>query len=447
MFSSRVLAYSLNSGVRAVAFVAILVLAAIVLIAQTTRMAVAEHFGTSTNLENVRRAVHLDPVNPKYQYRLGLLQEFDWQHMDVAEAVGHLKAATALQPNNADYWSSLGRACFTVGNDGCAEQSYETSVRLAPSTPRFQWDIANYYLLAGKQDESFSHFHRFLELSPDDPTPVFNICQRIVSDPQSIWHKVVPASDTKLRMAYINFLNEGGHPDAAFQYWNEIARDGSKAPYSTVQPYLDGLIARNHIDHASKVWRDLETLGAVQTPSRSPENVLFNGSFERDPLNSGFDWRTAPEEYISLDFSDRDCPNSKRCLRVDFPVANNAEYEPIYEIVPVEPNRHYELTADARSSEISSDSGPRLRVVDPQCPTCVSAESQASIGTTPWHKIAVDFSTGPKTQEVHVSLWRPRGRSFPMEIQGTFWLASVSLTTVSATPASAPEAPQGSQLQ
>jgi hypothetical protein len=195
------------------------------------------------------------------------------------------------------------------------------------------------------------------------------------------------------------------------------------------------------------VWRDLENLGAVQAPGRSPENILFNGSFERDPLHSGFDWRTTPEEYIALDFADRNCSNSKRCLRVDFPVANNAEYEPIYEIVPVEPNRRYELTANARSSEISSDSGPRLRVVDPQCPTCVSAESPASIGTTPWHKIAVNFSTGPKTQQVHVSLWRPRGRSFPMEIQGTFWLASVSLTTVSASPVPVTEASQASQLK
>jgi hypothetical protein len=34
-----------------------------------------------------------------------------------------------------------------------------------------------------------------------------------------------------------------------------------------------------------------------------------------------------------------------------------------------------------------------------------------------------------------------------MEIQGTFWLASVSLTTVSATAAPATEAPKASQLQ
>ena len=117
---------------------------------------------------------------------------------------------------------------------------------------------------------------------------------------------------------------------------------------------------------------------------------------------------------------------------MDFTVPNNAEYEPIYQIVPVQPNYRYELTAYVRSDDISSESGPRLRVLDPECPSCLSGESAASVGTTAWHQVSLVVTTGAKTRALRISVWRPRARSFPMDIQGRFWLTAVSLRAASA---------------
>jgi len=433
VFFPRVLTYSLNSRWRAAILLAAIALPGILLIAQVGRIAVADHWGESTKLADVSRAAKLDPLNPEYQYRMGLFYEYDSEHMDITEAVSHFKEATTLQPNRADYWSGLGRACFTTGDDSCADQAYENSVRLAPAIPHYQWEIANYYLLGGHQKESLSHFRRFLELSPDDPTPTFSVCLRALSDPELIWRTLLAdKGDAKLKLAYVNFLNESGRSEAAYQFWNEITASGSKVSFSAIEPYLDQLIASNHVEQASKVWQDLERLGVIQRPGTGDSaNRIFNGDFEQEPLDSGFDWRHQTQEYLTLDFADRDCYGGRRCLRVDFTVPNNADYEPVYQIVPVLPNQQYSLTAYARSTDISSDSGPRLRVVDLECPACLSGESQASVGTTEWHEISLGFSTGPNTRVVRISVWRPRGRSFPMEIQGHFWLTAVSLKAAS----------------
>ena len=433
MFSLQILSYNLDSRRRTTIFLAAIALPGILLIAQVAQIALADHWGESTKLADVSRAAKLDPLNPEYQYRMGLFYQYDWEHMDVTESVRHFKEATTLQPNRADYWSGLGRACFTAGDDSCADQAYENSVRLAPAVPHYQWEIANYYLLAGRQEESLSHFRRLLELSPDDPTPTYDVCLRALRDPELIWRTLLAdKGDAKLRLAYVNFLNAGGHSEVAFQFWNRIVLDLSKMPFSAVQPYLDQLLTTNHVEQASKVWQDLVSLGVVERPKNSdPTNGIFNGGFEQEPLNSGFDWHHRTQEYLTLDFADRDGYGGRQCLRVDFNVPNNAEYEPIYQIVPVQPNLQYELTAYARSADISSDSGPRLRVVDPECPACFSGESQASLGTTPWHEISLAFTTGPKTQAVRISVWRPRARSFPMEIQGHFWLTAVSLRAAS----------------
>src|SRR5260370_41321425 len=111
---------------------------------------------------------------------MGLCYAYEWEPMDVTEAVRHFKEATTLQPNRADYWSGLGRACFTAGDDPCADQAYENAVRLAPGIPHYQWEIANHYLLTGRQNESLVHYRRFLELSPNYPHPLFGACLRAV---------------------------------------------------------------------------------------------------------------------------------------------------------------------------------------------------------------------------------------------------------------------------
>ena len=443
MDSRNILTYGLDSRWRVNIFLLAITLPGLLLIAQVVRIAMAHQWGESTNLAEVSKAANLDPVNPFYQYKMGLLYEYDWQHMNLESAVRYLKVAATLQPNRADYWSSLGHACFTVGDALCADKAYDNSISLAPGIPRYQWEIANYFLLAGRQKESLPHFRRFLELNSNDAALTFTICLRAFEDPDLIWTALLEGGgDANLKVAYINFLNDHGRSADAYQFWNKIADSRTKVSFSAVQPYLERLIGANQIEQASKVWQDMQSLEVIRKAGTDdPGNRIFNGGFEQEPLNSGFDWRYQAQQYLALGFAN-DCYEGKRCLQLDFTVPNNAEYQPLYQVVPVQPDQQYELSAHVRSADISSDSGPRLRVVDPKCPACLSVESQASVGTTAWHEISLTFVSGPKTDVVNVLLWRPRGRSFPMEIQGHFWLASVSLR-----PAPANQAASQSQVQ
>jgi hypothetical protein len=88
------------------------------------------------------------------------------------------------------------------------------------------------------------------------------------------------------------------------------------------------------------------------------------------------------------------------------------------------------LEAYVRSEDITSDTGPCLRVSDTHQPSFRDAVSETTVGTTPWHRVRVYFPTGPKTQAVRLSVWRPLGRVFPTEISGSFWLDAVTLEIV-----------------
>jgi hypothetical protein len=213
--------------------------------------------------------------------------------------------------------------------------------------------------------------------------------------------------------------------------------EGKPFSASAAMPYVDRLLDNLEYDQAKQVWTDLQSKGLISANKPTGE-LVFNGSFTEKPLNGGFDWRLREQPYLYLDVARPASCQEDSCLYVNFTVPQNLEYEPAYEIIPVKPHQLYSLSAYVRSQDITSDSGPRLRVADPQCAACLSVMTPPVVETRAWHKVELTFITGAHTQVVKLSVFRPRSRVFPMEISGEFWLNSVSIKLAggATTPAS-----------
>jgi len=309
--------------------------------------------------------------------------------------------------------------------------------------PLYRWHAAQSYLRAKRLDESVAQFRRLLDLDPSYAAGIWDSL-RALQPPDAIYQEmfVAPAphaahaaqadrSDSQLAMSYIDFLSAQDEDAAAYRLWKRAVADAGPFRFSGVQPYLERLNERGLIEWAAGVWQDLERLGIVKKPvADESDNLVFNGGFEQFPLNAGFDWRWSGQlAYLAIDFSAPAAYRGAHCLRIDFAVSRNNEYEPVYQIVPVLPNHTYRLQAYVRSEDITSDTGPALRVTDTKQPGFRDAVTDTTVGTTPWHPVGLYFSSGPKTHAVRLSVWRPRGRTFPPEITGTFWLDAVTVSS------------------
>jgi tetratricopeptide (TPR) repeat protein len=431
LFSFVDIEFLLRPRWRAGVFLLGLGLAALFLAGEAIRIGIATSLEQSASVSDLRWALTLDPANPNLHHRLGLVYSYSSEDFNPAEAIKHLRRATELNPHKALYWSSLASACDSLGDAVCADRALERALNLSPMSPRLRWITANHYLLTNRAQAALPHFQRLLELSPEEYSlPTFRICLEALRDPEVVFEKVLPrGADPKLKLAYVNFLSYQPDPGFAQRVWAQtVAASSSPFPFSLAGPYLQRLLDLGRYNEAVGVWQDLARLGIVRKPaSEDRENLIFNGDFAQAPLNAGFDWRFRQVPYVSLDFPDSGGYRGGRCMRLDFTVGQNDEYEAAYQIVPVAPDVAYLLTAYTRSESITSDSGPRLRVLDPACPACLNVSSETTVGTTPWHAVSLMFSTGPHAQLVRVSVWRPRSRTFPTEITGTFWLDAVSL--------------------
>ncbi len=406
-----------------------MLLAAAVLIAFTlfemAHITLSERSLNSKKFEEVKSAIRRDPANPALEYHIGGMYEV--QEMNDDEAVAHFRRATMLVPNRAEYWSALARECFATGDRVCADEAFRNVDLVAPAVPSYQWQIANYFLINDNSEESLLHFKRFLELSREDPTPCFDLCLRAFT-PEQIWSHVVRDLDRpEVKLNFISFLSRNGHTDFAYKLWKEAVANGTPIGFLSVQGYLEQLLAISEVGKAEEVWLTLERQDKIKGDEPGSANLIYNGGFELPHLGGGFDWRDNTNGEVSAFFADTSAYQGRFAARLDFNGGNNNS-EPINHVISVEPNRQYLLKAEIKSEELTSDSGPRLVVHDPYCPGCSRAETESTVGTTPWHEVSTRYTAGPKTIAVIVSVVRVRGRSFPSDIHGHFWLDSVSLT-------------------
>jgi tetratricopeptide (TPR) repeat protein len=416
-------------------FLVLLALVALAGGAEAIKIAAVTALGESTDVSEVRRGLALDPDNAELHHRLSQLYGDSLALSNLTERVAQARRATALSPNKSDYWLNLASACESIRDDACADQSLQRALVLCPRVPRVWWVAGDHYLRTNQPEVAFSCFRRLLELSPDYVAPALGLTFRVYGDPKIIFEKVVGGgSDARLALAYADFMSANNEFDAAHQAWSQVASRGSAFTFADVRPYLEQLLSHGRFQEAHAVWLDLEQRGTIaKPPDRGQDNLVFNGGFEQPPLDAGFDWRSQPSPYVSVDFRDPSAYAGAHCLRVDFSVSQNGEFEPVYQTIPVAPGRAYTLAAYLRTRDITSECGPQLRVVDPYCSACLSVSTESTSGTTAWHSVKVSFIAGKQTQVVRVSVWRPRCRTFPMDISGSFWLDEVSLRAVVGT--------------
>ena len=410
-------------------FISLTAALTMVCVTQVSKIAALAAVEKSTQASTVKRALALDPDNPALHYRLSQLEANSLDSSTLAEAVGEARRATALSPLKTEYWFSLASACETVRDDVCMGESLRRALTLAPTAPSDWWLAGNQYLRSGQTDAALRCFHRLLDLSPDYAEPVFNLAFRAYGDPELILQKIVGhRDDPALELAFAGFATANESYLTGHEAWTRIVNRGTGFPFDAVRPYVQNLLSSGRYDEARTVWRYLEQRDIVPAPLPGDQGELvFNGGFEQLPLDVQFDWSLQRSRYVSVDFADPRAFAGGHCLRLDFPVGENGEFEPLYQFISVVPNESYILSAYVRSSDLTSDSGPCLRVIDPACPHCLDACTEMTVGTSPWHRLNLKFTTGPQTHAARLSIWRPRSRTFPMEISGSFWLDSVSV--------------------
>jgi serine/threonine protein kinase/tetratricopeptide (TPR) repeat protein len=111
-----------------------------------------------------RKAVALRPDSPEALTALGGILTEEGHNV---EALKTLRRVTAMAPNSDFAWDLFGYVCHYAGLLDMAEEAYDRSKELNPTTVRIHWMHARMHLYQGRPQEAAEEMERVLQTSPD----------------------------------------------------------------------------------------------------------------------------------------------------------------------------------------------------------------------------------------------------------------------------------------
>ena len=240
---------------------------------------------------------------------------------------------------------------------------------------------------------------------------MFDICWDLGSGPRVILDQVV---SREALPDYLLYLIRKDMKAETYPVWERAVREGA-ASDEIALGYVDYLIRRDDVVKAKSIWDGLYPGGE--------DSLVWNGGFEKDTENRGFDWRIGKTEGVEVEYDYRNKTEGERSLKLKFSGDKNVDFYHVYQIVPVEPGSHYLLTSDISTDGITTRNGIAWEVY---CEG-LYARSEVYTGTVDWTQARVAFDTPPGCSYVGIRLRRYKSEKLDNLISGEAWIDNVRL--------------------
>ena len=391
------------------------------------RRGIGDLFFQQDSPVSMQTAIKWDSDNPQYYDALGTLTHFYGITGQLDESVQWYASATRLSPYDAHFWSDLGAACDWAGRTDDALRAFQRAVQLFPNSPEINWRFTNCAVRAHKLPEALGSLKMVLAGNSPAHRDVFRLAARVAPDDRAILLILPPQAP--VFFDFLSFEMDAGNLIAAEQAWLRLLE--LKLPFDLREafPYLDALIKHREPRRLLAAWAALaERFPAQIGPLVASSNLVTNGSFERDLLNGGLDWRVVPVEEVAVSLDSQDAFEGSRALRIEFDGKTNLDYGHVFQYVAVQPNTRYRFSAAIRTKGITTDSGPRFQVFDAFSLGKLLQSTVNIVGTSGWSSQILDFKTNSDTRLLIIRVARPPSTKLDNQIGGSVSIDKVSLT-------------------
>jgi tetratricopeptide (TPR) repeat protein len=415
-----------------------------IVIFQASEVWLADYRIHSKNVDEMERGAALLPGDGQAWNLLGHFYQWDFVHSDLPRALADYQRAVREDPLSANYWVDVASASEASGDQTGARKAFERAQTAYPASGEVDFYYGNFLLRQQQYSGAYGELRRAVIADPKLLPVVISRVWRSSEDVGQLLDQVLPA-DIGAYVQALNFLGAAHQADAALVVWQRMRQLGKFIPLQQTFPFIDELIREDRADDARRVWR--EALAAANLPNQEPArgSLIWNGDFKAEFANGGLGWRWDSPPGASIDFDLQTGPNGSRVVRLDFTGGENVNLDAPFEYVPVEPNRRYHFHASIRTEAITTESGMRFAITDPNHKDAVNVVGDSLTGSQAWTPVDADIATGPETHFLLVRLVRYPSRLFDNKLSGTAWIADVSLIPSgipSDVPADAPRGPQ-----
>jgi tetratricopeptide (TPR) repeat protein len=412
------------------------IVVAAILIWQASILWLARHRLESGNLALMTRGIALTPGDGAGWDRIGQLRQSDFANLNIPEAIAAYRKAVTVDPRSPHYWLDLATAYEVDGDNARAKEAYAHAKASAPISAEVAFSYGNFLMRNENYPEAYNELRQAVGSDPKLLPLAISRTWRALENVDQL-NQILPVTSGAYLQA-VNFFASNHQMEPALMEWGHLTALGQSVSLASTFPFLDQLIHEDRAEDARRVWGEARTAAGLPGQAAS-QSLIWNGDFKQDFANGGLGWRWSPVQGATIDFDSQPGPDGSRALRLDFTGGSNINLGTPLQFVPVQPQTTYHFHAYMRTEDITTESGMRFSIVDPNHPNAVSVLTENLTGTHAWNALDVDVTTGAETHFLVVRLFRASSRLFDNQLSGTVWIAGVSLVQAGA------EAEQSSQ--
>jgi hypothetical protein len=354
------------------------------------------------------RAIGYDPKNADYHFVLAQIYNYSTQYLNLSRAGEEYETAVRLNPDRAAHWLELSKYYEQTGNVERCRYSMQMALQKDPNYAQTHWAAANLYIRINDLKTADFELRRTADLDVSYLTQVLDLVWRFYEDPRKIMSTHIPNTKDANRIALDYFISRENEEGASIA-WNRLKMFDTK-PQERFG-YINYLVS---LHKPRDAW---DVFASGHDPA---EGLLYNGSFETEPLNGGFDWRFSSTEHTE---ARRDTTVSKdgyASFLVAFDGKENVDYSRLWHWLPLHKGSLYRLTFWMKIEGITTNEGIFVEVDGK------SSEKQA--GSTDWQQFVLPFTA--TSDLVTVRLRRVPSRKFDNLLAGKVWLDAFGLVEI-----------------
>jgi len=340
-----------------------------------------------------------------------------------AQAITFLTSAVRNNPTDGPTYAAIARLKEESGNLAAAEEAMQAAAQMAPRRVDVQLEVARFWFRRGDIARAMKHmdvvltfggslrdeiFPDLLKLAEDPATRELAhaklLKQRVTWWPQFFNHAAAKATNIETLRAL--FQMQAGGPNA-------VTTEGLRA-------YLQRLQRENLWIESYFVW-----LNHLRKDQLNAIGNLFNGGFEEEISNLGFDWIVTPASQVVVDTASTYGATGQKALRVVFR-GPRIQFQHIRQYMMLDPGT-YVLHGRVRPDNLESAEGIQWLIY------CVGdvkaiAHSERFIGTDHWQHFTTQFKVPTQGCAVQMIRLELAGRSaLDYEAKGAVWFDDLSI--------------------
>lgn len=336
-----------------------------------------------------------------------------YMDLDAPKAVEWFRGAIRRQPLLIGAWFALAKAKVERGEESEAHRIIDLVSPLVSQVSRWKWQE---FLLAYdiRDDKHFeSCFNFVLARLPHRVEEACYLALRYWGG----WNQALLHVEPDGRAAFLSRLMIAKETDAALALWKNSKRS-SRPLDKGLRPYLSNfLLANNRMKEAEEVWKSY---------TGRPVFGIYDGGFERKPLNMAFGWRVLPHQDVILERTLEAPYKGGFCMHFRFLGVSDMDYHHFFQVVPVKGGRTYRLHFVRKCRNLVASQGVFVEVTGFRC-SGLMAQSQEVKGSDTWSREELIFTAPLECEAVIVQVRRKKSPAGDDKISGDYWLDDVGL--------------------